>query len=255
MSPKALKGICKTHKLYSTAYLNDKLYCQYKGFREIQNLDEYTGLRCVWLEGNGFQKIQGLEKCTELRTLYLHENCIDVIEGLDTLVDLDTLNLNKNGIAKVENLSMLPNLHTLLLSHNRLEDYESLEHLKDCKSIQSLDIQSNRIDDIKVLEVFQAMPDLRVLYLMGNPVVKKIKNYRKRLTYMLPQLKYLDDRPVFPDDRLRAEAYMKAFEEGGIKAAQAAERAEQDTQGQIRERLPLLPPLVLSGHAASFTPY
>ena len=36
---------------------------------------------------------------------------------------------------------------------------------------------------------------------------------------------------------------------------QAAERAEQDTQGQIRERLPLLPPLVLSGHAASFTPY
>ena len=36
---------------------------------------------------------------------------------------------------------------------------------------------------------------------------------------------------------------------------QAAERAEQDTQGQIRERLPLLPPLVLSGHAASLTPY
>ena len=58
MTPKALKDICKKHNLYSTPSLNDKLYLQYKGFSEIQNLDVYTGLRCVWLEGNGIQHIK-----------------------------------------------------------------------------------------------------------------------------------------------------------------------------------------------------
>lgn len=45
--------------------------------------------------------------------------------------------------------------------------------------MQTLDIQSNKIEDEGVLDVVSAMPDLRVLYLMGNPVVNKIRHYRK----------------------------------------------------------------------------
>ncbi len=235
MTPKALKDICKQHKLYSTPYLNDKLYLQYKGFSEIKNLDVYTGLRCVWLEGNGIQKIQGLEKCTELRTLYLHENCIEKIENLDTLIHLDSLNLNKNCLKKIENLSMLPNLHSLLVSHNKLCTYEDVEHIKDCKGLQSIDLQQNRIDDVRILELFKQLPDLRVIYLQGNPVLKKIKHYRKTLTAMIPTLRYLDDRPIFPEDRLRAEAFAKGLAEGGVKAAQAAERAEIKRQREEKK--------------------
>jgi len=235
MSPAALKNICKQHSLYSTPYLNDKLYCQYKGFSEIKSLEEYTGLRCLWLEGNGIQCIQGLEKCTELRTLYLHENCIETIEKLDTLVLLDTLNLNKNCVKKVENLSMLPNLHCLLLSHNRLSTYEDVEHLKDCKALQSIDLQQNSLDDVRILDLFKQIPDLRVLYLQGNPVIKKIKYYRKTITAALPTLRYLDDRPIFPEDRLRAEAFAKGLAEGGVKAAQAAERAEIKRQREEKK--------------------
>ena len=43
-------------ELYSTPEINDKLYLQYKGWSKVENMDEYTGLRCLWLEGNGLRR-------------------------------------------------------------------------------------------------------------------------------------------------------------------------------------------------------
>ncbi len=229
MTADALAQICKDLKLYRTPALNDKLYLHYKGFRAIRNLGPYTGVRALWLEGNGLGVLEGLDTCVELRSLYAQENCIQVIENLDHNVALATLNLNKNCIDAVgPNLAPLVHLETLMLSHNRLETKDDLAGLVLCPSITTLDVQQNQIDDPAVLDILVQMPNLRALYLLGNPVTKKIKHYRKRLTYMLPELRYLDDRPVFPGDRLRAEAFMKALEESGgdIKAAQAAERTE-----------------------------
>lgn len=58
------------------------------------------------------------------------------------------------------------------------------------------------------------MPNLGVLYLNGNGFTKKVKNYRKTLIHKIPSLKYLDDRPVFEDER----RYVEAFFRGGIEA-------------------------------------
>ena len=104
MNSVSLKKLCIENKLYTTPHINDKLYLHYKGFSKIQNLEEFTGLKALWLEGNGFNKIEGLEKQTLMRSLYLHENVLDKIEGLDTLVELDTLNLSKNFISKIVKL-------------------------------------------------------------------------------------------------------------------------------------------------------
>ena len=57
------------------------------------------------------------------------------------------------------------------------------------------------------------MPNLKVLYLQNNPVTKKIPNYRKTIISNIPTLTYLDDRPVFKDDRRHAEAFAR----GGLE--------------------------------------
>ena len=57
------------------------------------------------------------------------------------------------------------------------------------------------------------MPNVSVIYQQGNGFTKKMKNYRKTMINQIPTLRYLEDRPVFDDDRVFAEAYCR----GGIQ--------------------------------------
>ena len=88
MTTKVLKDSCKRDGLYQTPELNERLFLHYKGFDRISSLENYTGLRVLYLEGNGLRKIQGLTAQTQLRTLYLQENCVEDIEGLEACVSI-----------------------------------------------------------------------------------------------------------------------------------------------------------------------
>ncbi|XP_028394306.1 dynein assembly factor 1, axonemal-like isoform X2 [Dendronephthya gigantea] len=214
MTKKVLLDICKQQKLYRTPYLNDVLYLHYKGFGKIENLEDYTGLKCLWLECNGIRTIEGLDNQIELRCLYLHQNLIEKLQNVDHLSLLDTLNVSNNSIRKIENIACLPKLNTLQIAHNKLKTVEDIEELRNCEYLSVLDLSHNQLDDPEILDVFSAMAKVSVLNLIGNPVIKKIKHYRKQMILKIKNLKYLDDRPVFPKERACVEAWAR----GGVEA-------------------------------------
>ncbi|XP_060796725.1 dynein axonemal assembly factor 1 isoform X2 [Neoarius graeffei] len=203
----------------------------------IEGLEEYTDLRCLWLECNGIKKIENLQNQTELRCLFLHQNLIETLENLEALIKLRTLNVSNNYIRVIQNISCLTELSTLQISHNSLESVSDVQELCHCPSISVLDLSNNRLNDPEILTVLEKMPNLRVLNLMGNEVIKKIPNYRKSLLVRLKELTYLDDRPVFPKERACVEAWAL----GGLEA----ERKERELwqtreQRKIRESLEAL---------------
>lgn len=75
------------------------------------------------------------------------------------------------------------------------------------------------------------MPNLKVLYLMKNECVKKMKNYRKTIINSIPTLNYLDDRPVFKDDRRTAEA----FGRGGVEEEREERKIMKAEKEQAHE--------------------
>jgi dynein assembly factor 1 len=220
---------------YSTPELNEILYLHFKGFRKIENLEQFPLLKVVYLESNGILKIEGLSTLTHLSALYLHENAISKIEGLESLVNLHNLNLSENLLTKIDGLSSCVNLDSLNVAKNRIGQAgpADIAEIIALPKLTCVDLSENIIEDPNVFpEVFEKMKDLRVLYLQGNAVTKKIQNYRKILVTKLHNLKYLDDKPVFDEDRRYAEAFCK----GGIQK-EREERAKVKAENEEADRI------------------
>uniref|UniRef100_A0A3Q3MPZ6 Uncharacterized protein n=1 Tax=Mastacembelus armatus TaxID=205130 RepID=A0A3Q3MPZ6_9TELE len=172
-------------------------------------------------------RIENLDAQTDLRCLFLQQDLIHKLENLEPLKKLCSLNVSNNYILTIDNIGCLPDLSTLQIAHNKLETLKDIEHLRQCRAISVLDMSHNLLNDPEIIRVLEVMPELRVLNLMGNEVVKKIPHYRKTMTVRLKQLTFLDGRPVFPKDMACAEAWAL----GGLEA----ERKERE-QWETRER-------------------
>jgi len=232
MTLPAIQKICKDLQQYKTPELNDKLYLHFKGWHRIEPcISAYSGCKALWLEGNGLMHIENLGELKELRCLFLQNNLIEKIENLGELSVLDTLNISNNQLQSIDNLSLNKELNTLNASGNRLCELEGLEHLRECESIGVLDLSNNKIEDPAVLDILAGMANLKVLQLSGNGCVRKIKHYRKTLISRIKTLTYLDDRPVFEEERRTAEAWAV-----GGREAEKAERLLIKEEKEAKEK-------------------
>lgn len=225
------KMICEKPNLYyRTHELNDILYLHFNGFKKIDNLESFINLKVLYLESNCIKKIEGLSGLKSLTCLYLQENCIEKIEGLEELKNLNTLNLSDNSIKKIENLESNTKLNSLLLKRNKIGfeegDFDGLLTLSPTVAV--IDISDNKISSERIVDDYLTkIPGLRVLYLFGNECTRKISSYRKTLTYKIKNLRYIDDKPIFEDERRFAEA----FGRGGLDE----ERKERELYKQEKK--------------------
>jgi dynein assembly factor 1 len=141
---------------------------------------------------------------------FAQQNVLISLKGLENVPQLRTLNIGNNHLSSLQGIEVCPELSTLTASANQLASLAALRPLLGCKELQTLDLQCNKIEDPAIVELVAQLPALRCLYLKGNPVVNKIKQYRKALISALPGLTYLDDRPVDEQERRCAEAWWVA---------------------------------------------
>eukprot|EP01062_Namystynia_karyoxenos_P058606 TRINITY_DN50125_c0_g1_i1.p1 TRINITY_DN50125_c0_g1~~TRINITY_DN50125_c0_g1_i1.p1 ORF type:complete len:519 (+),score=218.22 TRINITY_DN50125_c0_g1_i1:95-1558(+) len=226
MTPEAIQQAIKESDGWQKPEFNEQLYLQCKGFASITPaISEYTNVKALWLQQNALSKVENLEPLPLLGCLFLHQNCISRISGLGHLRHLHTLNLSNNYITKVEGLAGLP-LETLQLSHNRIAKLADLRGLAECPSIGTLDISHNQIsvdkeageqsEDLIAL-LREALAELKCLYVQGNEIGGQTRYWRRKVVGGIKTLTYMDERPVFEEERHAVDAWMV----GGFEAEQA----------------------------------
>lgn len=85
MTPARIRALCKKNDLYMNPSLNDVLYLHFQGFDEIACLEDYTQLKCLWLDSNAITTIQGLDNQRDLKCLFLQNNLIRVSRSSSSL--------------------------------------------------------------------------------------------------------------------------------------------------------------------------
>ena len=109
-----------------------------------------------------------LKKCKHLR---MSSNAIAKIEGLAGCDSLQIISLGRNNLKKIEGLNDLSDtLEQIWISYNQIASLAGIEKLVN---LQVLLMSNNKIDKWPEVERLQALPKLRDLNLVNNPIWTK----------------------------------------------------------------------------------
>lgn len=238
MTAKALRHLCEERDMYTTPSLNTVLFFASVGWTRIAGLDAFTLTQTVHLQSNGLRRIEGLEALKQLRNLNLQQNLIERIENMGSLTQLRRIDLSNNLLTSLAGIESLHALEVLDVSKNEIAGSDAMQHVLCCPSLVDLDLSSNALAEGEgegVVAVLRQLPELNVLRLQGNPFVRGFRHYRRQVILACESLTYFDAAPLFADDRRRALVWQKAFEAGGLAAANAAEVAELRAIGKEKD--------------------
>ncbi|XP_054844555.1 leucine-rich repeat and guanylate kinase domain-containing protein [Eublepharis macularius] len=171
----------------------------YNEIPAMRDLSAYQSLKKLILDNNNIEEICGLEKCQNLTYLSLANNRIAAITGLQKL-PIKTLCLKSNQIEKAVGLEELKGLRTLDLSDNRIS---SLEGLEEHNLLEEINLEDNQIGELGELEYVEALPLLRTLNLLGNPVQQQ-PDYWLLVIFMLLRLTELDHKKITVEEKVAA---------------------------------------------------
>lgn len=140
-------------------------------------------------------------------------------------------------------------LRSLNVAGNRLESFEDCLGLLAYKALAVLDLSHNNIlDGEALLLILERLPRLQSLKLSGNPLVRTLPRYRKRLLARCKRLLYLDDRPVFEEERRLVTAWAHAGNDGEEKERKLI---QQEKAAAERRRLDDFRRLIARSHDAA----
>ena len=143
--------------------------------------------------------LSGLKKCKQLR---MSSNAIQKIEGLSGMDNLTILSLGRNNLKKIEGLNEVADtLEQLWISYNGIGSFAGIEKLVN---LQVLYASNNKIDKWPEVERLQALPKLRELNLVNNPLFVKHDaegDWRVQVIRRLEKLKLLDGSLIEDEER------------------------------------------------------
>lgn len=184
----------------------------YKNENHIFYEVNMTNCKEIALSFKRIIKIAYLENLVKLEKLKLDNNIIMKIENLDKLKNLKWLDLSFNNISKIEGLRSLINLTDLSLFNNEIEEVNNLDFNT---KLNILSVGNNKIKDVKkMVDYLKTFPNLQGLTVSGNVFNKDAESGGVNNTTQIPsfplcyetilvgleKLKYLDYRPVDPDE-------------------------------------------------------
>ncbi|KAJ0422265.1 hypothetical protein BJY00DRAFT_80098 [Aspergillus carlsbadensis] len=138
-------------------------------------------LRHLGLADNSLTSVSAMGLAPVANTLHsldLSTNLFtEVPDSLATLVALRALNLSNCMIESLHSLSRhpLPAITALNLRANRLRSLAGIERLL---SLERLDLRDNKLSDPTEIARLTSLPEIREIWVAGNPFVKTHPNYR-----------------------------------------------------------------------------
>ena len=231
MSTDVVSAICKAKGGFRTPELNEQLYLHFGGFARIEGLDEFVSCRVLWLENNCLTVIENLEPLVALSALYVQNNCLHSL-GMCPVPSLRSLNVCHNNLSSLDGLQYMPNLEKLLASNNSISDIAALVHTPQ---LTVLDLSYNKLAGAEVVnETLKKLTLLASLMLHGNDVVREVKSYRETMIVEHENLRYLDEYPVFDDERRCCVAFWHDGEAGRKAEREKIRQEEKHRQEEQR---------------------